>query len=225
MKGKEKAADGLEDSTGSPCTFSKAPYNIIDPLDANCNFCDGITAKYVMKVTESLDRGAIAAYGLLAMIKSFPPVDKWSDKEATSVTDALNSIFELSFGRFKGGWRPDVDLDSLIATYGKVDESFPQPEKCVVSPPSGSYAANAELLWKNVEYCSLLLTSDITAPALLSLTTEILSQKGPLPVGEIGKLLQESTSNPSLSAALKGKIYIYIFIYIVVSAYMYDMHN
>jgi hypothetical protein len=35
----------------------------------------------------------------------------------------------------------------------------------------------------------------VTSPALLSLTTEILSDKGPIPVGEIGKLLQEATSN------------------------------
>lgn len=56
-----------------------------------------------------------------------------------------------------------------------------------------------------IEYCALLLDSDVTAPALVSLACEILSDKGALPVGEIGKLLQEATSNVTLSAILKER--------------------
>lgn len=48
----------------------------------------------------------------------------------------------------------------------------------------------------------MLLLKEVTVPALLALTTEILSN-GPLPVGEIGKMLQDITSNPSLSHVLK----------------------
>ena len=52
-------------------------------------------------------------------------------------------------------------------------------------------------------YCLCLLDAEVTAPALLSLASQILTDKGRLPVGEIGKLLQEATANPSLSATLK----------------------
>jgi hypothetical protein len=45
------------------------------------------------------------------------------------------------------------------------------------------------LLWP-CRYCTLLLDSDITEPALLALSVEILLEKGGIPVGEVGKLLQ-----------------------------------
>jgi hypothetical protein len=40
---------------------------------------------------------------------------------------------------------------------------------------------------------------------LVSLTESVLSEKGPLPVGEVGKMLQEATANPHLSQMLKDK--------------------
>lgn len=49
------------------------------------------------------------------------------------------------------------------------------------------------------------LPLQVTPPALLSLSTEILSERGPIPVGEVGKLLQEATSNGSLSSTLKER--------------------
>ena len=55
---------------------------------------------------------------------------------------------------------------------------------------------------EKILYCKMLLLKEVTVPALLALTTEILSN-GALPVGEIGKMLQDITSNPSLSHVLK----------------------
>jgi hypothetical protein len=62
---------------------------------------------------------------------------------------------------------------------------------------------NLAEMWSRLQYCSLLLDSQVTSPALLALATEILADKGPLPVGEVGKMLQEATSNPQISAILK----------------------
>lgn len=45
----------------------------------------------------------------------------------------------------------------------------------------------------------------VSDQALLNLAMEILAMKGPLPVGEIGKILAEMTSIPSLSLRLKEK--------------------
>jgi len=50
-----------------------------------------------------------------------------------------------------------------------------------------------------------MLDAIVTEPALLVLTMEILAMKGPLPVGEIGKILAEYTSIPNLSIRLKEK--------------------
>ena len=57
----------------------------------------------------------------------------------------------------------------------------------------------------HVEYALLLLRSEVTVPALLTLTKQILNDHCCLPVGEIGKLLQEATSNSGLSSTLKER--------------------
>ncbi|CAN0577672.1 unnamed protein product, partial [Ectocarpus sp. 12 AP-2014] len=57
----------------------------------------------------------------------------------------------------------------------------------------------------SVKYCCFLLDAEVTDSALLALSKEILSDKGSLPVGEIGKLLQEATANASLSQTLKDQ--------------------
>ena len=60
-------------------------------------------------------------------------------------------------------------------------------------------------LWEQLRYCSLLLESQVTISALRTLSREILADRGPLPVGEIGKLLQETTSIATLSTILKDQ--------------------
>mmetsp|Transcript_41170 Transcript_41170/g.53103 ORF Transcript_41170/g.53103 Transcript_41170/m.53103 type:complete len:992 (+) Transcript_41170:88-3063(+) len=67
------------------------------------------------------------------------------------------------------------------------------------------FSMGSDVLWKQVEYCRLLLEVEVTEPAMRTLAAEILTDKGPLPVGEIGKLLQEITANSNLSTILKDK--------------------
>lgn len=58
-------------------------------------------------------------------------------------------------------------------------------------------------LFLNIQYCHFLLESVLTEAALITVLTEILLEKGPLPVGELGKILTELTSNASISGKLK----------------------
>jgi len=60
-----------------------------------------------------------------------------------------------------------------------------------------------ETLQEELKFCSFLLEREITESALCTLSQVVLEEKGPMPVGEIGKMLQEATANPSLSAVLK----------------------
>jgi hypothetical protein len=48
-------------------------------------------------------------------------------------------------------------------------------------------------------------TMQVTEGTLRSLSQDILQDRGPLPVGEIGKMLQEITGISTLSAYLKDK--------------------
>ena len=59
--------------------------------------------------------------------------------------------------------------------------------------------------WDRIRYCSLILDGRVSESALLILCRDILIDRGALPVGEVGKQLQEMTGMAGLSAALKEK--------------------
>ena len=50
-----------------------------------------------------------------------------------------------------------------------------------------------------------MLTGHVSECAVLILSSEIIIERGALPVGEVGKILQEITGNTSLSSRLKDK--------------------
>lgn len=47
--------------------------------------------------------------------------------------------------------------------------------------------------------------NNVNPSQLVTLAEEVLNEKGPLPVGEVGKMLQEATGNPQLSQVLKER--------------------
>lgn len=65
--------------------------------------------------------------------------------------------------------------------------------------------ASANNLWKEILYSNFLLENMLSESALLTVSIEILNSKGPLPVGEIGKVLAELTCIPNLSVKLKER--------------------
>ena len=64
---------------------------------------------------------------------------------------------------------------------------------------------SVDRIFDSIRYCNLLLEAQITESALRTLCIEILNDKGSLPVGEIGKMLQEAVSTSSMPALLKEK--------------------
>lgn len=60
-------------------------------------------------------------------------------------------------------------------------------------------------MWQNVLVCNLIMESVLTETALLTLSSDILADKGPLPVGEVGKTLSELTNFPHFTTRLKEK--------------------
>lgn len=62
-----------------------------------------------------------------------------------------------------------------------------------------------EKIWQNILYSNFVLESVVTESAILTASVENLNSKGPLPVGEVGKMLTELSSMPQLSLHLKEK--------------------
>jgi hypothetical protein len=60
-------------------------------------------------------------------------------------------------------------------------------------------------LWRQINYCNFMIEGMVSESALMIICTEILVDRGTLPVGEIGKILQELTAVPNFSNKLKEK--------------------
>ena len=74
----------------------------------------------------------------------------------------------------------------------------------------GSYTETPVLVQnvpvRSASFSGVVVPSDNINPSqLISLAETVLNEKGPLPVGEVGKMLQEATGNPSLSQVLKER--------------------
>ena len=62
-----------------------------------------------------------------------------------------------------------------------------------------------EAFWNQINYVNLILHGYVSDHALWTLCGDVLQDRGYIPVGEIGKLLQELTGSVSMSAILKDK--------------------
>lgn len=136
----------------------------------------------------------------------------------------MRGYFPAVLGRFSDAWRPDA-LNNSTRTAERYLMDFP---RCALASalqvlfsycmfvifsrftqPGAArldlYAITADKLWDMINYCNLMLESVLSESSLSHLTTEILATRGPLPVGEIGKILADSTSISSLSQRLKEK--------------------
>ncbi len=120
--------------------------------------------------------------------------------ESTSV-GMLNSFFGLSWARFGQGWRPDVwdrfDEPSYVDALSDVNSAW--------AIPSEALHVDLYELHQCMDYCLLILQEEVTEGGVISLAHHILAEKGAIPAGEVGKLLQEATSLPHLSKILKEK--------------------
>ena len=150
----------------------------------------------------------------------------------TTEVSSLDGFFANTWARFGSGWRPDVfDLDGdYPGASSNQDGASSDSEGEFRNPPAGhggglggrfssvsgsavsALAVNEDplevgvtFIRGQVDYCCLLLEVEVTEPALRTLAGEVLADRGPLPVGEIGKMLQEITANASLSTILKEK--------------------
>ena len=64
---------------------------------------------------------------------------------------------------------------------------------------------NPAVIWQNISYCKLIQEALITEASIITLITETLARKGPVPVSEIGKALTEVTSINNIAQQLKER--------------------
>ncbi|CAM9149523.1 unnamed protein product, partial [Scytosiphon promiscuus] len=203
------AAGGGESGANKKKLFPIRSMNVMNPLDSSDNQIDDtVNRRRAARMHSLLQMGARQLRPVLMHLKrevtkaqqGQPGPPHPAHVHTTSVA-MLETFFSLSWARFGQGWRPDVPphLDSSRMTSNTCI-------RCGSSAPLRTLAqVDLQSVRDSVKYCCFLLEAEVTDSALLALSKEILSDKGSLPVGEIGKLLQEATSNPSLSQTLKDQ--------------------
>eukprot|EP01035_Chromulina_nebulosa_P021112 gene21112-27356_t len=200
--------------------FEKRAVNIIHPLNYSNMISDKINIRRAKRINKVFFIGASNMNSVLKLSTTIGSV---------SVQTAFNNFFRNVITRFATGWRPDVIGNTIWIRSGPRDnneintpnwsETWCEPTLTNrpgddnikdIDSDTSDYSkdilrVSLDRLWDEILYCSLILEGCITDTALLMLTKEILMERGTLPVGEIGKMLQELTSMSTLSSKLKEK--------------------
>jgi len=208
-----------EGSTASKDSFPVRAMNVRHPLDPNVNMVDeGMNKRKATRAASLFQAGAKALNFALASLNE----ERGGGMDGQDGThhhlqslQQLDTFFTLTWARFGQGWRPDAPFPSVdLSTFKNLPNQqlhegpanfLSHGTSTPLNSKIGVMKGHLDILWENLKYCSFLLESEVTDSALRTLTKEILGDKGPLPVGEIGKLLQEATSNATLSTTLKDQ--------------------
>ena len=106
--------------------------------------------------------------------------------------DATESFFSNVCSRFGQGWKSDIPhLFGALQT--DEDKELADME------------VDTTVIWNGIQYGNLLLNGHVTEAGFRMLFKDFLLERGALPVGEIGKMLQDSTGITTLSTSLKLK--------------------
>ena len=192
-----------------PEKYKRFDINVVHPFSCMNMVMGPLSAEYGAKLSACFRKSA----------------DDWHKALQMPNYSLIHRFFLNITNTFHGGYRPDVfkGSQSMLGTsYFNLrrglgpgapgskpsDESNEKGKKEEDSSNKELRSSNGihfETIWEQACYMDLILTGNINEPALLILSKEILCDRGTLPVGEIGKVLQEMTATTSLSGKLKEK--------------------
>lgn len=133
--------------------------------------------------------------------------------ESTNIVSFLRyKVDQLENGNVSG---PRPSHNSQSSNGPSHDPRYKQqPQSSSIASYSVLNGNNSSTVMDSVNISSLRLNdigatyaseSNINPSQLITLAESVLNEKGPLPVGEVGKMLQEATGNPQLSQILKER--------------------
>eukprot|EP01041_Mallomonas_annulata_P000479 gene479-895_t len=175
--------------------YQRSPINILDPVQPLVNLCAKSDKRTMQMLETALRRGYES---FLVVQRAINDNNNNNNNHGTTGKDeeeddelvVLRTFFHNTFAILTN---PSRTEDTL--TQGLTTTQVSQNLESVTT--------------EEVEYCmrhaELVLASKITADAVAYLIIHVIEQRGPQPIGEIGKLLQEATGNPNLSKVLKSQ--------------------
>lgn len=191
--------------------FEKRRMNLLHPMCADLNMMSDLSAERVTNLMLFMQESA-------KMLQF--AFDHGSSGSSTSSSSGdhspLRDYFRVITSTFTSNWRPDAWDDvssrssvsagdskhsSLDDSFGDVVSEYSEEDSAV----RDNLSVSISRLWDRVRYADFLVEGRVSDTALKILCVDIMSDRGPLPVGEVGKMLQEVTNMTSLSACLKEK--------------------
>jgi len=137
-------------------------------------------------------------------------------RHISSLTRRCKDIPLEKYGSLDAGMGVEMDIGKFFLSEGMSythDLAMQQQRTSAETDQTASidelrrskYFCESENPESVLRHAELIMGSKITADAVANLIVHIVEQAGPHPIGEIGKLLQESTGNPNLSRVLKSQ--------------------
>lgn len=190
---------------------------ILHPLDPSINLMSpSLSQSNFGTLMNILQRGALRALEIAQSVQE-PTDDKRRIDEL--VFGTLFKETFLKYGQFKraenaakSDIRHPIESTSQRITLSSLDEQAHQNysfEGMMIplddSVTTDCLTVSLDKFWEQIRYSSTVSDSLVTEAVLRTLSKDILNERGPLPVGEIGKMLQEITGLSTLSVYLKDK--------------------
>lgn len=187
--------------------------NVIDPAQPANNLGRSIELNGALQIRQAL-KTAAARFRTALMewdrIRGTQEVDevRLKDMRQTQALEFVGTMFGDSIKKYKGRVHP-----AFRAKYGY------QGESCPSSPQIGSMSMHMPLsparrdllsndiseIERRVAYARQFDEPQLNEQHLIELVVQLLSQHGIVPVGKLGSLLHQATSNHSLPATLKER--------------------
>eukprot|EP01038_Epipyxis_sp_PR26KG_P005818 gene5818-8024_t len=162
--------------------FDRFGFNILHPFNHTNMVIEKISNRKLARITKAFQTGALNLGVLL----------KQTVENQHTSQIIFKNFFPSVCQRFGEDWRPDALGNTIKNT-----------TNTPIINGLELLTSSLETMWNSIQYSNLILDSVVSETALLTLSMEILVDKGPLPVGEIGKVLAEISSISNLSTKLK----------------------
>ena len=199
-KGNNKRSISIQDE------IPISPLSILSPLNACDNLTSSMKEESAKKLRNAFIQGARTFEPIVKLVvddcddiphKTWPTAQRpvATGKFGRSMVDRLNNCFPSLLQA----------ISSSQSDYGRVTriQNFAgEVDQFGAFIHDGDGGSNFE---KDIEATYQLFTNGFSGERLMKLTKSILEEKGPMPVGEIGKVLKEKIANDRLTAILKEK--------------------
>lgn len=191
----DQVATSTIDDQHASINFPVSFMNIMHPMKADTNLTSNISRGELEEIRSVFRQGLQSLVESIELSKTIPSEKYKSVDVGNGLTVDIGSFFLFRWmSRSK---------DEATRAHLKAKETVPVQDyefkKTIFHCEGGD---ECEEIMRHAE---LIMGSKITPDAVANLIVHIVEQAGPHPIGEIGKLLQESTGNPNLSRVLKAQ--------------------